>query len=128
VTMMVFFFVRFTSVHVPGLPDLQTQWSNLISDLEAIATLGVLVALLTLLSREQQQTARERAVLAGELHAAQQVQQLLAPTVLDAISGIGLDVAFLPIREVGGDFYDCSILNRNPRGSTHAQPSHILQD
>jgi hypothetical protein len=112
-TMMVFFFVRFTSVHVPGLPDLQSQWSNLIADFEAIATLGVLVALLALLSREQQQNARERAVLAGELQAAQQVQQLLAPTVLDAIPGISLAVAFLPVREVGGDFYDCSILSWN---------------
>ena len=113
VTMMVFFFVRFTSVHVPGLPDLQSQWSNLISDLEAIATLGVLVALLALLSREQQQTAHERAILAGELRAAQQVQRLLAPTVLKAIPGISFDVAFLPVREVGGDFYDCSILSQN---------------
>jgi hypothetical protein len=110
VTMMLFFFVRFTSARVPGLPDLQRQWSNPVSDFEAIATLGVLVALLTLLFREQQQVARERAILAGELQAAQQVQQLLAPSTLDTLPGMRLAVAFHPVREVGGDFYNCSIL------------------
>lgn len=110
VTMMLFFCVRFTSARVPGLPDLQSQWSNTVSDFEAIATLGVLVALLTLLSREQQQVARERAILAGELQAAQQVQQLLAPSTLDTLPGFRLAVAFHPVSEVGGDFYNCSIL------------------
>jgi serine phosphatase RsbU (regulator of sigma subunit) len=110
VTMMLFFFVRFTSARVPGLPDLQRQWSNPVSDFEAIATLGVLVALLTLLFREQQQVARERAILAGELQAAQQVQQLLAPSTLETLPGMRLAVAFHPVREVGGDFYNCSIL------------------
>lgn len=109
-TMMLFFSVRFTSARVPGLPDLQSQWSNPVSDFEAIATLGVLVALLALLSREQQQVARERALLAGELQAAQQVQKLLAPSTLDALPGIRLAVAFHPVSEVGGDFYNCSVL------------------
>jgi Stage II sporulation protein E (SpoIIE) len=109
VTMMVFFFVRFTGAHVPGVPDLLGQWSNIVSDFEAVATLGVLIALLTLLLREQQQTARERAVLAGEMQAAQEVQRLLAPSALDTLPGVCLAVAFHPIREVGGDFYCCNV-------------------
>ena len=109
-TMMAFFFVRFTSMQAFGLPDLQTQWSNLVSDFEAVATLGVLIALLTLLFREQQENARERAVLAGEMQAAQQVQRILAPSALDTLPGIKVAVAFHPIREVGGDFYSCRIL------------------
>ena len=48
-TMMVFFSVRFTSAGAFGLPDLQSRWSSLVSDFEAVATLGVLIALLTLL-------------------------------------------------------------------------------
>jgi hypothetical protein len=113
VTMMVFFFVRFTSMHVLGLPDLQNQWSNLVSDFEAVATLGVLIALLTLLFREQELASRERAVLAGEMQAAQQVQRLLPPTVLDTLPGIKLAAVFHPFREVGGDFYSCSTLPGN---------------
>ena len=112
-TMMVFFFVRFTGAQVLGLPDLQSRWSSVVSDFEAVATLGVLIALLTLLFREQQQTSRERAVLAGEMQAAQQVQRILAPSVLDTAPGIRVAVAFHPIREVGGDFYSCSILPGN---------------
>ena len=109
-TMMVFFFVRFTSAGVLGIPDLQSRWSNPVSDFEAVATLGVLFALLTLLFREQQETARERAVLVGEMQAAQQVQRILAPSVLETLPGMTLAVAFHPIREVGGDFYSCCIL------------------
>jgi sigma-B regulation protein RsbU (phosphoserine phosphatase) len=112
-TMMVFFFVRFTGAQLLGLPNLQSRWSNVVADFEAVATLGVLIGLLTLLSREQRQTSRERAVLAGEMQAAQQVQRILAPTVLDTVPGIRLAVAFHPIREVGGDFYSCSILPGN---------------
>ncbi|MGB6158590.1 MAG: PP2C family protein-serine/threonine phosphatase [Acidobacteriaceae bacterium] len=112
-TMMVFFFVRFTGAQLLGLPNLQSRWSNVVSDFEAVATLGVLIGLLTLLSREQQQTSRERAVLAGEMQAAQQVQRILAPSVLDTAPGIRLAAAFHPIREVGGDFYSCSILPGN---------------
>jgi Stage II sporulation protein E (SpoIIE) len=112
-TMMVFFFVRFTGAQALGLPNLQSRWSNVVADFEAVATLGVLIGLLTLLSREQRQTSRERAVLAGEMQAAQQVQRILAPTVLDTVPGIRLAAAFHPIREVGGDFYSCCILPGN---------------
>jgi serine phosphatase RsbU (regulator of sigma subunit) len=111
--MMVFFFVRFTGAQLLGLPNLQSRWSNVVADFEAVATLGVLIGLLTLLSREQRQTSRERAVLAGEMQAAQQVQRILAPSVLDTVPGVTLAAAFHPIREVGGDFYSCSILPGN---------------
>jgi hypothetical protein len=113
VTMMVFFTVRLTSVHVPGLPDLQSRWSNVVSDFEAVSTLGVLIALLALLFRDQQATARERAVLAGELQAASEIQHMLAPTKIDTSPGLRIDVAFHPMREVGGDFYSCRILPGN---------------
>jgi Stage II sporulation protein E (SpoIIE) len=113
VTMMVFFTVRLTSVHVPGLPDLQGRWSNVVSDFEAVSTLGVLIALLALLFRDQQATARERAMLAGELQAASEIQHMLAPAKIDTASGLKIDVAFHPMREVGGDFYSCRILPGN---------------
>ncbi|HEX4036932.1 MAG TPA: PP2C family protein-serine/threonine phosphatase [Acidobacteriaceae bacterium] len=113
VIMMALFTVRLTSAHIPDIPNLQIRWANAVADGEAIAILSLVIALLFLLFREQQQTARERAILAGEMQAAQQVQCMLAPSVLDTVPGMRIDVAFHPIREVGGDFYSCRILPGN---------------
>ncbi len=106
-TMTIFFIVRLTGTRVPGIPNLEAHWGAAVSDAEAIVTLGVLIALFALLFREQQQTANERAVLAGEMHAAQQVQRMLAPAILDTVPGVRVEAVFRPIREVGGDFYSC---------------------
>ena len=108
--MMAFFAVRFTGTHIPSIPDLQAHWGSTVADAEAVAVLSLVVALLFLLFREQQQTAQERAILAGEMLAAQQVQCMLAPAALDTVPGCRIQVAFRPIREVGGDFYACRIL------------------
>jgi serine phosphatase RsbU (regulator of sigma subunit) len=110
VTMTVFFGVRFTGTRFAGIPDLAAHWSGVVSDFEAVATLSVVVALLALLFREQQQTAHDRAVLAGELHAAGEIQRLLAPISLECAPGLRIDVAFHPMREVGGDFFLCRTL------------------
>ena len=111
--MMLFFAVRFTSAHIPGIPDLQAHWGNAAADAEAVTILALVLALLFLLFREQQETAHERAILAGEMQAAQQVQSMLAPDLLDTLPGMHIEVAFHPIREVGGDFYTCRILPGN---------------
>ncbi|HWG19510.1 MAG TPA: PP2C family protein-serine/threonine phosphatase [Terracidiphilus sp.] len=111
--MVAFFTVRFTSTQIPGIPDLQARWSSTVADAEAVAVLSLVLALLFLLFREQQHTARERAILAGEMLAAQQVQCMLAPAALDAVPGMRIEVAFRPVREVGGDFYACRILPEN---------------
>ncbi len=110
-TMMAFFALRFTGTQIPGIPDLEARWSILMADIEAVATLCVVVALLALLSREQQQTARERAVLAGEMQAASEIQRMLAPAAIDTAPGLKIDVAFHPMRDVGGDFYLCRVLS-----------------
>ena len=86
--MMAFFAIRFTGAHIPGIPDLQARWGSTVADVEAIAVLSLVVALLFLLFREQQQTAQERAILAGEMHAAQQVQNMLAPAALEPVADL----------------------------------------
>ena len=111
--MMIFFAVRLTGTHILGIPDLQQHWGTTISNGEAVAILSLMVALLFLLFREQQQTTRERAILAGEMQAAQQVQRLLAPESICSLDGLRLEVAFFPVGEVGGDFYSCRILPGN---------------
>jgi len=111
--MMIFFTVRLTSTRILGIPNLQAHWFGRAADIEALTVLAVVVSLLVLLFREQQQTGRERAILAGEMQAAQQVQRMLAPAALDLIPGIHMQVAFRPIREVGGDFYAGAMLPGN---------------
>ena len=76
----------------------------------------VVVSLTLLLVQRIRSSNRERAALTGEMQAARQIQRLLVPATLDAASGWSVDAAFLPAREVGGDFYRCHVLpNGNER-------------
>lgn len=70
----------------------------------------VVVSLTLLLVQRIRLTNRERAALHGEMQAARQIQQLLVPASLATTSGWSVDTAFLPAREVGGDFYRCRVL------------------
>ncbi|HEY2472904.1 MAG TPA: PP2C family protein-serine/threonine phosphatase [Terracidiphilus sp.] len=110
---IIWFVALASSMSIPGVPDLFARWGLTFLAARAFTTAAVLAALLALLFREQRQAVEERAILAGEMHAAQQVQQLLAPAVLDALPGMSIEVAFHPIREVGGDFYDSAKLPPN---------------
>jgi len=94
----------------PASNDLYTRWESVLLDLRAFGTITVIIALIGLLFREQRRTAQERAVLAGEMQAAQAIQRMLVPTTVQTVPGITLEVAFQPMREVGGDFYQCRIL------------------
>jgi serine phosphatase RsbU (regulator of sigma subunit) len=105
-----FYFVRLSSANVPGLPDLAPRWIITVNSAQAFAALGVILGLLTLLFRDQQRIAKERALLAGELHAACEIQRMLAPAAVDCAAGLQIEVAFHPMREVGGDFYLCRVL------------------
>lgn len=82
-------------------------------DVEALFTGTAVIALLWLLFRDQRRIVEERAALAGEMNAAQQVQHMLAAATLDTAPGLRVSVAFQPMKEVGGDFYCCRILPGN---------------
>ena len=69
----------------------------------SVTTLGLLI----LIARNYQREAEERAELQGEMLAAQEVQRTLVPKALDTAGWAKLDVAYLPAKEVGGDFYFC---------------------
>ena len=105
-----FFSVRITALNIPGLPNLMPGWGNGSSEVQAITTLCVVTGLLGLLFREQRRIAEERAEMAGELRAASEIQRMLAPAVVDSTHGLQIEVAFRPMREVGGDFYLCRVL------------------
>ena len=86
------------------------QWRTVLLELRAFGTILAITALIALLFREHRRTAQERAVLAGEMQAAQQIQRILAPASVDTAEGALVEVAFRPMRDVGGDFYLCRAL------------------
>ncbi|MGC2636645.1 MAG: SpoIIE family protein phosphatase [Acidobacteriaceae bacterium] len=86
------------------------RWHVAADLMQASVTLAVLIALMALLSRDQRRTAQERAELAGELHAASNIQRMLAPAVIETAPGLKIDVAFHPMHDVGGDFYLSRVL------------------
>ena len=86
------------------------HWRPLLLELRGIGTMAAIIALIALLFREHRRTVEERAVLAGEMQAAQQIQRILAPAAVDTAAGARVEVAFRPMRDVGGDFYLCRAL------------------
>lgn len=96
--------------YVPGLPNLFAAWGETMAQTRGYTTALVVAALVGLLFREQRQIALERAELAGEMRAAAEIQQMLAPSKIDTVPGLSIDVSFHPMREVGGDFYSCRAL------------------
>jgi len=107
---LVWFIVQFTNNPLLGLPNFFAVWRIEMLDVRAFVTTCVLVALLWLLFRDQRQVTQERALLAGEMQAASQIQRMLAPAALDCAPGLQIEVAFRPMRDVGGDFYLCCVL------------------
>jgi hypothetical protein len=110
-TMVALFAVRATGLGgIPGIPDFNSRWGPAVSETRALVEVCAMVTLFALLFREQRQIALDRAVLAGEMQAASEIQRMLAPASLDCAPGLNIEVAFHPMREVGGDFYLCRVL------------------
>jgi len=82
-----------------------------------VAVFGVLLAATFAEADRQRRLLREaQARVAGELEAARRIQMglLPAPRALFADERrIGLDAFLEPARSVGGDFYDCFLIDRN---------------
>jgi hypothetical protein len=73
----------------------------------ALVTVPAIIVMFFLLARRQRRVLEERAELQSEMIAAQEMQRLLVPKVLDVEPWIAIDVAYRPAKEVGGDFYFC---------------------
>jgi len=82
-------------------------------DWRALGSAIVILALLTLLFRDQRRISSERAALAGEMEAAREVQRHLVPAILPQSDRIRLEAAYIPAAEVGGDFYQVFPKSRN---------------
>lgn len=107
---VVWFAVQITDDSRLGLPNLFASWQRGLFETMAFVTGCVLTGLLALLFRDQRQVTEERAVLAGEMQAASEIQHMLAPVKIESAPGLHIDVAFHPMRDVGGDFYYCRVL------------------
>jgi hypothetical protein len=90
--------------------SLFTRHSAVFYEVRALLTTASILCLLLLLFRQQRQITEERALLAGELHAAREIQRMLAPIRLPSAPGFAIEVAFRPMRDIGGDFYLCRVL------------------
>jgi phosphoserine phosphatase RsbU/P len=101
----VFFAVAMTGDPRLGLPNLIASWYRGLLETLAFVMGCVLVGLLALLFRDQRQVTEERALLAGEMQAAGALQRMLAPATIENAPGLRAEVAFHPVQEVGGDFY-----------------------
>ena len=101
----VLFAVGVTSDPRLGLPDLMKDWRSTFLETLAFVTGCVVVGLLALLFRDQRQVTEERALMAGEMQAAGALQRMLAPAKIENAPGLRAEVAFHPVQEVGGDFY-----------------------
>jgi hypothetical protein len=81
------------------------SWFSIVQETRAALMIAAIVVLLVLLFRDQRKTADERALLAGEMEAAREVQQRLVPASIPSVVGFEIVAAYLPAAEVGGDFY-----------------------
>ena len=102
--------VAYMVVQFPFLNlDIQNMFLR-IQPYRSVAITVVVISLTFLLVQRLRSTNRERATLHGEMQAAGQIQRLLVPGTIDSAAGWSIDAAFLPAREVGGDFYLCRAL------------------
>ena len=87
------------------------QLTTLIQQYRTVVILIVVLTLTFLLIQRLRETNRERAMLAGEMLAAQQIQRALVPASLSTLPDLKIDAVFRPAQEVGGDFYRVRILS-----------------
>jgi hypothetical protein len=100
-----YFVVQFPFLNI----DITTTFLK-IQPYRSVAIAAVVVAMTLLLVQRLRSTNRDRASLQGEMDAARRIQQLLVPPTIESAAGWNVDAAFLPAREVGGDFYHCDSL------------------
>ena len=70
-----------------------------------IGTLVFLLSIAVVMFFRFSRVSREQARAAAELAAAREIQRHLVPAVLPSLPNYAIEAAYLPAREVGGDFY-----------------------
>jgi hypothetical protein len=96
--------VQFPGLHFPAFFFLTFQ------SVRSVSIAAVVVAMTLLLIQRIRQTNRERAALAADMQAAQEIQRILVPQRIESAPGFEVEAVFLPAQEVGGDFYRFRVL------------------
>jgi Stage II sporulation protein E (SpoIIE) len=107
---LIVFFFTLAVEPFPGTSNLFEAWQSTLFPAQSIAQLCMVGAIIAFVLRDQRQIALQRASLAGEMQAASEIQHMLAPASIESASGLSVEVAFHPMREVGGDFFLCRVL------------------
>lgn len=81
-----------------------------LQSVRSMAIAGVVLAMTLLLIQRIRQTNRERAALATEMRAAQEIQRILVPRHIESAPVVRVEAVFMPAQQVGGDFYRCRVL------------------
>jgi len=81
------------------------NYSPIFYDARAVLTGVAIIVLLGLLFRDQRLATEERALFAGEVLAARNVQQYLIPAHMPPTPGFLIESEYCPSRDVGGDFF-----------------------
>ena len=95
-------------VSITSLPYFSGSQQVFAFNIQAIATSPAIIAMFFVLVNRQRRISEERRELQSEMKAAQEMQRMLVPAVLDVEPWLAVDVAYHPAKEVGGDFYFCS--------------------
>ena len=77
----------------------------LAAQIQTAASLPVILVFFVMLASRFQRVQVERDDLTSEMQAARAVQRMLVPERLDPVAGFTIDTAYLPSKEVSGDFY-----------------------
>jgi sigma-B regulation protein RsbU (phosphoserine phosphatase) len=81
------------------------QMGPIVLQLVDIGTLVFLISIAVVMFFRFSRVSREQARAAAELAAAREIQRHLVPAVLPSLPNYAIEAAYLPAREVGGDFY-----------------------
>ena len=81
------------------------QLGPIVLQLVDIGALSFLLSIIAVMFFRFTRVSRERARAAAELAAAQEIQRHLVPAALPFLPNYSIEAAYLPAREVGGDFY-----------------------
>ena len=82
-----------------------SSWVTAATNIQSVFMLVSLCGLFVVIAQRHRQVALDRAELQSEMKSAQEVQRLLTASTPDVAPWARLEVAYVPAKEVGGDFY-----------------------
>jgi hypothetical protein len=102
-TLTMILFAAYASLSITRMSGPGT--SVAVRNFQSTALFPVVLCFVFLLILRMRRTATREAVLQRDMDAAREMQRRLVPERIDPVAGFHIDTAYLPAKEVGGDFY-----------------------